>query len=98
MASPTAPLLGIQSRRDAGYRHPAGCGGERSFSRVVVVSRICALARRDGALYGQARRTGRLSFAEKANSDSVLRRLERLAFAMCILIAGISVLMEVKPF
>jgi len=51
-----------------------------------------------GALYGQARRTGRLSFAEKVNSESVLRRLERLAFAMCILIAGNSVLMEVKPF
>jgi hypothetical protein len=39
-----------------------------------------------------------LSIAEKANSDTVLRRLERLAFAMCILIAGISILMEVKPF
>ncbi len=51
-----------------------------------------------GALHGQARRTVRLSFVEKANSDTVLRRLERLAFAMCILIAGISVLMEVKPF
>ncbi len=51
-----------------------------------------------GALHGQARRTVRLSFAEKANSDTALRRLERLAFAMSILIAGISVLMEVKPF
>jgi len=51
-----------------------------------------------GALHGQARRTVRLSIAEKANSDTVLRRLERLAFAMCIMIAGISVLMEVKPF
>jgi len=51
-----------------------------------------------GALHGQARRTVRLSISEKANSDTVLRRLERLAFAMCILIAGISVLMEVKPF
>jgi hypothetical protein len=51
-----------------------------------------------GALHGQARRTVRVSLAEKANSDTVLRRLERLAFAMCILIAGISVLMEVKPF
>ena len=51
-----------------------------------------------GALHGQARRTVRLSIAERANSDTVLRRLERLAFAMCILIAGISILMEVKPF
>ncbi len=51
-----------------------------------------------GALHGQARRTIRLSLAEKANSDTVLRRLERLTFAMCILVAGISVLMEVKPF
>src|SRR5882724_11968628 len=51
-----------------------------------------------GALHGQARRAVRLSFAEKANSDTALRRLERLAFAMSILIAGISVLMEVKPF
>jgi hypothetical protein len=51
-----------------------------------------------GVLHGQARRTARSSFAEKANSDTVLRRLERLAFAMCVLIAGISVLMEVKPF
>ena len=51
-----------------------------------------------GALHGQARRTVRLSFAEKANSDAVLRRVERLAFTMSILIAGISMLMEVKPF
>ncbi len=48
-----------------------------------------------GALHGQARRTVGLGFA-KANSDAVLRRIERLAFAMSILIAGISVLMEVK--
>jgi hypothetical protein len=39
-----------------------------------------------------------LGSAEKANSDAVLRRIERLAFAMSILIAGISVLMEAKPF
>jgi len=51
-----------------------------------------------GVLHGQARRTARSSFTEKANSDTVLRRLERLAFAMSVLIAGISVLMEVKPF
>jgi hypothetical protein len=51
-----------------------------------------------GALHGQARRTVGLGSAEKANSDAVLRRIERLAFAMSILIAGISVLMEVKPF
>jgi hypothetical protein len=51
-----------------------------------------------GALHGQARRTVRMSLVENANSDIVLRRLERLAFAMCFLIASISVLMEVKPF
>ena len=50
MANPTAPLFGIQSRRDARDRHPAGCGGERSFPRVVVVSRICAFARCDGCI------------------------------------------------
>jgi len=51
-----------------------------------------------GALHGQARRTVRLSKVEKASSEMVLRRIERLAFAMCILIAGVSILMEVKPF
>ena len=51
-----------------------------------------------GVLHGQARRTVGLGLAEKTNSDAVLRRIERLAFAMSILIAGISVLMEVKPF
>ena len=51
-----------------------------------------------GALHGQARRIVRLSMVEKSSSEMVLLRIERLAFAMCILIAGISVLMEVKPF
>ena len=51
-----------------------------------------------GALHGQARRTVRMSMVEKASSEMVLLRIERLAFAMCVLIAGISVLMEVKPF
>jgi hypothetical protein len=51
-----------------------------------------------GVLHGQARRTVRLGIAKQANSDAVLRRVERLAYAMCTVIAGITVLMEVKPF
>jgi hypothetical protein len=51
-----------------------------------------------GALHGQARRTVRSWVANQANSDTLLRRVERLAYAMCAVIAGITVLMEVKPF
>ncbi|HXJ38422.1 MAG TPA: hypothetical protein VNH18_04030 [Bryobacteraceae bacterium] len=51
-----------------------------------------------GALHGQARRTLRSWAANKADSDTLLRRVERLAYAMCAVIAGITVLMEVKPF
>jgi uncharacterized membrane protein len=51
-----------------------------------------------GALHGGARRTVRLDFAKQADGNAAMRRIERLAYAMCAVIAGITVLMEVKPF
>ena len=49
-----------------------------------------------GALHGQARRTIRLGVGR--DGDAVLRRVERIAYAMCVLVAAITVLMEAKPF
>ncbi len=53
-----------------------------------------------GALNGGARRTVRLGFAKHSvgGSATTLRRVERLAYGMCAIVAGITVLMEVKPF
>ena len=51
-----------------------------------------------GVLHGQARRAVRPSLASDAAADIVLRRVERIAYGMCALIAVIAVLMEVKPF
>jgi hypothetical protein len=45
-----------------------------------------------GALHGMARRTIRHS------GDGSLRRLARIAYGMCGLVAAITILMEVKPF
>jgi hypothetical protein len=51
-----------------------------------------------GAINGQARRIVRSWVPNQSNSDTLLLRVERLAFAMCAAIAGITILMEVKPF
>jgi uncharacterized membrane protein len=51
-----------------------------------------------GVLHGQARRAFRSAGASKDDPDAVLRRVERIAYGMCALIAAITVLMEVKPF
>jgi hypothetical protein len=49
-------------------------------------------------LHGQARRTARLGISKQVGIDSALRRIERIAYAIAILIMAITVLMEVKPF
>lgn len=49
-----------------------------------------------GVLHGQARRT--VGHGIGRDSDAVLRRVERIAYAMCVLVAAITVLMEAKPF
>jgi hypothetical protein len=51
-----------------------------------------------GALHGGMRRTVRLGLAKQTEPDAVLSRVERLAYAICTLIAAITLLMEVKPF
>jgi hypothetical protein len=64
----------------------------------VVVSRIRSAAPRYGcaALPGGPR--SRKDLAGKSSKEFVLRRVERIAYGMCALIAVITVLMEVKPF
>ena len=51
-----------------------------------------------GALHVQARRALRKGLAKGTSGEAVLRRVERIAYGMCALIASITVLMEVKPF
>jgi hypothetical protein len=51
-----------------------------------------------GALHGLSRRTVRSGVTTEVNSDIMLRRVERVAYAMCALILAITVLMVVKPF
>ena len=51
-----------------------------------------------GALHGQARRAVRRGSTRKDDSDILLRRVSRIGYGMCALIAAITVLMEVKPF
>jgi hypothetical protein len=51
-----------------------------------------------GVLHGLARRTVRRPLPTAEDRDAALRRVERIAYGMCALIAAITVLMEVKPF
>jgi uncharacterized membrane protein len=51
-----------------------------------------------GALHGLSRRAMRTVAVNEASNDVVLRRVERIAYAMCVLIVAITVLMVVKPF
>jgi hypothetical protein len=51
-----------------------------------------------GALHGQGRRAIRWGLADEAKYDVVLRRVERIGYAMCALVLAITVLMVIKPF
>jgi hypothetical protein len=51
-----------------------------------------------GGLHGRARRAVRLGLTDAGDGDVAVRRVARLAYGMCALIAVIAVLMEVKPF
>jgi hypothetical protein len=51
-----------------------------------------------GALHARARRTVTRSAGATTGREAVLRRIERLAYGMSVLIAAITVLMEVRPF
>jgi hypothetical protein len=51
-----------------------------------------------GVLLAQARRAVRPGLTGGDDADVVLRRVERIAYGMCALIAAITVLMEAKPF
>ena len=48
-------------------------------------------------LHAQARRAVRRPLVTEEDRDAALRRVERIAYGMCALIAAITVLMEVKP-
>jgi hypothetical protein len=50
-----------------------------------------------GALHAQARRALRSGLTQQSE-DVALRRIEWIAYTMCVLVALIVVLMEVKPF
>jgi hypothetical protein len=51
-----------------------------------------------GGLHAQARRAVRRGLAGEGVTAVTLRRVERIAYGMCALIAAIAVLMETKPF
>jgi hypothetical protein len=51
-----------------------------------------------GALHGRARKAVRLGRANEGDGELAVRRVARLAYAMCALVAVIAALMEVKPF
>ena len=51
-----------------------------------------------GILHGRARRAVGRDLINQDGRDVVLRRVERLAYGMCALVAAITVLMEAKPF
>jgi hypothetical protein len=51
-----------------------------------------------GALDAPARREVRLGLANEGDGELAVRRVARLAYAMCALVAVIAALMEVKPF
>ena len=51
-----------------------------------------------GALHARARGTVRHGLGDAGEGVPALRRVERLAYAMCAIIAVIAALMEVKPF
>lgn len=51
-----------------------------------------------GLLHGRARRAVRLGLTNACDGDAAVRRVARLAYGMCALVAVIAVLMEVKPF
>ena len=50
------------------------------------------------ALHGQGRRAVRSGLADGGNGDAALRRIERIGYAMCVLVLAITILMVVKPF
>jgi uncharacterized membrane protein len=51
-----------------------------------------------GALHGQGRRAVRSGLADGGNGYAALRRIERIGYAMCVLVLAITILMVVKPF
>lgn len=51
-----------------------------------------------GGLHGLTRRSVRSGLTGNGGVDGALRRVERMAYGMCALVAAITMLMEVKPF
>jgi hypothetical protein len=80
----TGILLGITS---AGAVHEAWWF--RGSALLLVLT---------GALHGRARRAVRRGLASEGDGELAMRRVARLAYGMCALVAVIAVLMEVKPF
>jgi hypothetical protein len=69
-----------------------------AFSRMWWFRGSVLLLLATGAPHGRARRAVRKDLAGKSSKAFVPRRVERMAYGMCALIAVITVLMEVKPF
>jgi hypothetical protein len=69
-----------------------------AFSRKWWFRGSVLLLLATGALHGLARRAVRRGLVAESSQESVLRRVERIAYGMCALIGVITVLMEVKPF
>ena len=69
-----------------------------AFSRTWWFRGSVLLLLATGALHGRARQAVRKGLGQESGNEFVLRRVERMAYGMCVLIAAITVLMEVKPF
>jgi hypothetical protein len=69
-----------------------------AFSRMWWFRGSVLLLLATAVLHRRARRAVRKDLAGKSSKEFVLRRVERMAYGMCALIAVITVLMEVKPF
>jgi hypothetical protein len=73
----------------------AASGSFRGFWWFRGAALLLLLA---GTLHGQTLRAVRQFHLGKADIDTILRKVERLGYAMCALIVAITVMMEVRPF
>ena len=64
------------------------------YSPLLVIHVLIAT----GALHGLTRRTARSGLNGNGGADGAVRRVQRMAYGMCALVAAITMLMEVKPF
>ncbi|MDQ1387909.1 MAG: protoporphyrinogen oxidase [Acidobacteriaceae bacterium] len=98
MAESLASPLGGQSRGDACYRDSPGFCRASGFRHSWWFRGSALLLLVTAALHGQGRRAVRSGLADGGNGYAALRRIERIGYAMCVLVLAITILMVVKPF